>query len=209
MSIFFFRFIKVARCGILSPFLIVGLLTMIPANFQLIYSQEQIAQSIARLGKEIQKWAKEIWDDSHTDIVTVPVLRGGIFFFADLVRAVDYSIEISPVKTWGYVNAVNAEKLDKVKIDMSGVPAKGRRVLLIDDICDSGRTLASLKEEFLAAGALEVRSAVLIKRETEEQTFDPEYVAFNYEGPEWFVGYGMEDSERWRNLRSVYIIQQQ
>ena len=182
---------------------------MLPANFQLIYPEDQIRASVQRIGAGISDWASKIWNDSHTDIVAVPVLRGGIFFFADLVRSVRFSIEISPVKTWGYVTAVNAAKLDKVKVDMSGVPARGRRVLLVDDICDSGHTLAALKENFLEAGAIEVRSAVLIQRTSANETFRPDWIGFTYDGPEWFVGYGMEDSERWRNLPAVYIIKQQ
>lgn len=180
----------------------------IPKNFQLCYSPEEIDKGVKRLGSEISKWAEKVWEDSHTDVVAVPILRGGIFFFADLVRAISCSVEIAPVKAWGYATGENAKLLDKVQVDVGSIPARGRRILLIDDICDSGRTLAKLKEELMTAGALEVRSAVLIKRELEEQTFDPDWIAFSYPGPEWFVGYGMEDSERWRNLAGVYIIKQ-
>ena len=180
----------------------------IPKNFQLCYSSTQISKTVNQLGADISKWTEKIWEDSHSDIVAVPILRGGIFFFADLVRAVQGSVEIAPVKAWGYVEGENAKLNDHVQVDVGSIPAKGRRVLLVDDICDSGRTLYALKEKLLGAGALEVRSAVLIKRETEENKFAPDWVGFVYSGPEWFVGYGMEDSERWRNLNSVYLIKQ-
>jgi len=180
----------------------------IPKNFQLCYTPEDISKAVSKLGGEISKWSKEIWDDSHTDVVAVPILRGGIFFFADLVRAIEGSVEIAPVKAWGYVTGQIQQALDKVTVDVSSIPANGRRILLVDDICDSGRTLAELTSKLKEAGALEVRSAVLIKRELEEETFSPDWVGFPYPGPEWFVGYGMEDSERWRNLPAVYIIKQ-
>ena len=180
----------------------------IPKNFQVIYSTTDIAKAVTRLGAEISTWAEKVWDDSHTDIVAVPVLRGGIFFFADLVRSVKCSLEIAPAKAWGYVNTVNAQMLEEVRVDISTVPANGRRVLLIDDICDSGRTMEALRKDFLSAGALEVRSAVLIRRKVAGNEFNPDWVGFHYDGPEWFVGYGMEDSERWRNLPAVYIIKQ-
>ncbi|RMD84184.1 MAG: hypothetical protein D6808_07415 [Candidatus Dadabacteria bacterium] len=180
----------------------------IPKNFKLCFSSEEISDAVRRLGEEISKWASQIWEDSHTDIVAVPVLRGGIFFFADLVRSIESSVEIAPAKAWAYVEFERFKQREKVKVDISNVPAKGRRVLLVDDICDSGRTLKALKEEFLNAGALEVRAAVLIKRIVEDGAFEPDWIGFEYKGAEWFVGYGMEDSERWRNLPSVYIIQQ-
>ncbi|MCB0339143.1 MAG: hypothetical protein KDD53_06045 [Bdellovibrionales bacterium] len=181
---------------------------MVPGHFQITFTEADIARQIKRVGSEISVWAKKIWDDSHTDVVAVPVLRGGIFFFSDLVRSVTTSVEIAPVKTWGYVEGENEQKLAKVKVESSMVPAKGRRILLIDDICDSGRTLEALSEHFIEAGALEVRSCVLIKRVIEEETFNPTWVCFEYNGPEWFVGYGMEDSGRWRNLPAVYTIRQ-
>ena len=179
---------------------------MIPKNFQLVYSQAQIAGQVARLGAEISKWAEKVWSDEEQEILTVPVLGGGIFFFADLVRSIGTSLEILPLKTWGYVGETN-QALDEVKADIGEVKAKGRRVLLVDDICDSGRTLASLKRQFLAAGAAEVRSAVLLKRIMDKETFDPDWIGFEHKGKEWFVGYGMDDRGHWRNLPSVFIIQ--
>lgn len=181
---------------------------MIPANFKLLYSEQQIAESVARMGADISVWADEVWRRSHTDIITIPVLRGGIFFFADLVRKINHSVEIAPVRTWAYTNTENGVQRPEVKVSLDDVPAQGRSVLLIDDICDSGRTLAVLKQALLDAGALEVRSAVLIKRVLDQKTFEPDWVGFSYTGHEWFVGYGMEDCERWRNLPSSYIIQQ-
>ncbi len=180
----------------------------IPKNFQICYPHEMIQKRVQELGVEISDWSTKIWQDSHTDVVAVPILRGGLFFFADLVRAITTSIEIAPVKAWAYASGENNKQLDKVAVDVSVIPAKGRRVLLVDDICDTGRTLEELHKQLLAAGALEVRSAVLIKRQQPHPTFAPNWAAFNYSGPEWFVGYGMDDSERWRNLSGVYIIKQ-
>lgn len=177
---------------------------MVPKNFKLIYSQSQIAERVAVLGKEISAWADAIQKQYGEEILAVPVLGGGVFFFADLVRAVDYSLEMAPVKAWAY--AANVEQLSEVKVDMRNVPAKGRSVLLIDDICDSGKTLATLKEIFEGAGAREVKSAALVRRILPKPTFKPEWVGFEYTGAEWFVGYGMDDQGKWRNLPSVHII---
>ena len=139
----------------------------------------------------------------------IPVLRGGIFFYADLVRQIQRSIDCAPVRTWGYEVDQTQVMRDSLSVSLEGVESRGRSVLLIDDICDSGRTLDALTEAFKRQGAAEVKSAVLIKRVMEEETFDPEYVGFHFEGPEWFVGYGMEDKERFRNLDSIYTIEKE
>ena len=94
-------------------------------------------------------------------------------------------------------------------IHLDGTNPQGRSVILMDDVCDSGKTLAALKSRLLEVGAVEVRSAVLIKRVLEQPTFEPDYVGFRYSGKEWFVGYGMDDRSRWRNLGSIFVVDQE
>lgn len=181
---------------------------MLPANFKLQYTREDIDAAVRRLGQDITAWAHSVWEESHTDLVVIPVLRGGIFFFADLVRHIDASVEIAPVRTWVYDPRDNNSQHSEVRVSMEDVHVRGRSVLLVDDICDSGKTLKILTKAFSNAGALNVRSAVLVKRLMDKTTFDPDWTAFEYPGLEWMVGYGMDDCNRWRNLPSIYIIQQ-
>ncbi len=178
-----------------------------PSNFTKLYSRQQISEAVSRMGREISVWADQVWDSSHTDLLAVPVLRGGIFIFADLVRSITRSVEITSAQSWAYQVGENEVQRDNISVNLSQVPAKGRHVLVIDDICDSGRTLKTLSQSLTSMGAIEVRSAVLIKRAIDKEIIKPNWVGFEYPGHEWFVGYGMEDSERWRNLPEVYIIQ--
>ena len=181
----------------------------IPLSYRQLYSPAQIDDALKKMGADITQWADKVWRESHTDILAIPVLRGGMFIFTDLVRRISCSVEIAHAQTWAYQIGERAVQTPEVKVNIEMVPAKGRTVLLVDDICDSGRTLKTLKESLLKAGALDVRSAVLIKRVVEPEIFTPEWCGFVYEGKEWFVGYGMEDAERWRNLPGVYIIQKE
>lgn len=182
---------------------------MIKDNYNLQYSPEKIKDQVERLGNEISVWAKSAYEATGQDVIGVPVLRGGIFFFSDVVRNITESIEIGPVRSWGYVKSENNVQENKVEINLFDLDVKGRCVLLIDDICDSGETLKALTKALLAEGARDVRSAVLIKRELEGvKTFDPNYVGFYYHGEEWFVGYGMEDKNRSSNLPGIYTIHQ-
>jgi hypoxanthine phosphoribosyltransferase len=178
----------------------------IPAHFSVLFSEREIASRIRALGTEISSWCEGVWKDSHTDVLAVPVLRGGIFFFSDLVRQVNCSIEVAPIRTEAYESGANGKQKNEVAIWAERLAVKGRVVLLVDDVCDSGRTLEALEKALLERGAREVRTAVLIRRLLETPTFVPCWVGFQYEGPEWFVGYGMDDNERWRNLPGVYVI---
>lgn len=183
-----------------------GFQRRVPANFSCVYSQDDIAERIGELGREISDWCESVWLDSHTDVLVLPVLRGGIFFFADLVRCITTSIELAPVRARGYELGENGIQSEEVTVDVAGLAVKGRVVLVVDDVCDSGRTLEALEAKLLEIGAREVRTAVLVRRLLDTPSFVPCWVGFQYSGSEWLVGYGMDDNERWRNLPGVFVI---
>jgi len=178
----------------------------IPANFKPQFSPEEIAKRVQEVGAEIDAWCASVWTDSRTDVVAIPVLRGGIFFFADLLRQINSSIEIAPVRAEAYDPATNSAKEGNVQVYVDTLPVKGRVVLVVDDVCDSGRTLEELERALLARGAREVRTVVMVRRLLPRPTFVPCWVGFEYQGDEWFVGYGMDDNEHWRNLPGIYTI---
>jgi hypoxanthine phosphoribosyltransferase len=178
----------------------------IPDRYKPLYSADEIEAQVERIGREVTNWAREVREQTGQDILGIPVLRGGIFFFSDLVRKVDCSIRIAPVKTWGYDSSANQLLSGGVKVNLVDIAARDRHVLLIDDICDTGRTLRAVGDTLMSAGACGVRSAVLIKRVLTDETFEPNYVGFRYNGPEWLVGYGMDDAEQWRNLSGIYVV---
>jgi hypoxanthine phosphoribosyltransferase len=179
---------------------------MLPHDFKLQYSEQAIAAALTKMGGEISGWAGKVFETSGQDILTIPVLRGGLFVFSDLVRSINCSVEIAPARAWAYEVGQAGVQKENVGLNLDGVPAMGRSILIIDDICDSGRTLKTLTAALLKAGAREVRSAVLIKREIGTETFEPDWVGFKYTGSEWFVGYGMDLGERFRNLPSIHVV---
>lgn len=180
---------------------------MIPAHFKIVFDPSAIADAIARLSPDITSWANQVRAQYSQDIVVLPVLRGGLFFAADLVRALGVSVEVEPIWTKAYSSSTNSQQLRDVSVDLGTLNLSSKSVLIVDEICDTGRTLEKLSQRLIQAGATQVKSAVLIKRLMEHQTFQPDWVAFEYKGPEWFVGYGLEDSGRFRNLPAVYKIQ--
>ena len=177
----------------------------IPPHFRPIYSHTQIAERAAAIGREITPWVRSVYESTGHDVLAIAVLRGGMFFFTDIVRHIDVSVEVAPIQSWAY--AQNEVMRSKVEFDIKDVSPKGRSILLVDDICDSGKTLAALSAGFRELGAEEIRSAVLIQRMIPDPPYQPDYIGFQYTGDEWFVGYGMDDNERWKNLPDIYIIE--
>ncbi len=179
----------------------------IPSHYRLEFSEEMIRGRVASLGSEISKWAVE--GDSLSQILCVCVLRGGVLFFSDLVKAVDTSVELAFCRTWSYTVENHKIEDGSIRVSVETVAAQGRRVLIIDDICDTGSTLKKLSNVFLELGATEVKSAVLVHRSVEGSVFTPDWSCFKYSGDEWFVGYGMEDGNKYCNLPAVYSIHEE
>ena len=179
---------------------------IIPHNFKLQYSTAEIQEVNAKMGQRITEWAAKSKETDDEQVIVVPILRGAIFFFADLVRYVDQSVTIAPIRCWAY-HAENNQSRDEIEIDLQGLEVEGRRILLVDDICDSGQTLKKVSEKLANSGATEVKSAVLIRRKLDKIFFDPNYIGFEYTGHEWFVGYGMNFNNGYRNLSDIYTVE--
>lgn len=175
-----------------------------PSSYELVFSAEAIAARVHELGQEIAHWWRSKRSSLTDDLVALPVLRGGVFFFADLVRALPVSVDVAPIQAQAYERLQNGVQTPTIRVDYEGINLRGRSVLVVDDICDSGRTLEQLERLLLERGAREVRTAVLVRRLLSTPTFVPCWVGLEYRGDDWLIGYGMDDGERWRNLSGVY-----
>lgn len=176
-----------------------------PPHFRLCYSAEHIARSIAIVATKISDWQRDLDATKAPSLIAMPVLRGGLYFFADLSRALAKPVEMQLCQSVGYI-LHSTNQSENVELQFPRSAIHGRSILLVDDICDSGRTLKKLEEELYKAGAKEVRAAVLIRRVVQPVIYEPHYVCFDHPGEEWFVGYGMEENELWRNLPGVYTV---
>ena len=181
----------------------------VPDHFKLQYDRPMIDARVAQLAHEISPWARACANQSGNDVVVIPVLRGAMFFFADLVRELSCSVEIAPAQSWRYDPLKNLPATAEPTIDIRAIPTVGRHLLIVDDICDSGVTLRALTHLLKESGAAEVRSAVLIRRQVKDPAFRPDWCCFEFAGEDWFVGYGMDDGGKYRNVPSVYVMQPQ
>jgi len=174
----------------------------LPDHYRIAFSEELIQQRVKEIGEEIGDWAAS----GTGQLLAVCVLRGGAPFFQDLIRRVPLSVEPTYCRTWSYSSESNEQSAGGVRVSVDSVLAEGRRILVVDDICDTGATLLKLQNVFSDLGATEIKSAVLIHRKVESSVFTPNWSAFQYQGADWFVGYGMEDKNQFANLPAVYTI---
>lgn len=161
-----------------------------------LLGEEQIRGGVQRLAREIGEYY------ARRPLTAIAVLTGSLVLVADLIRHLDLPLRLGVIQARSYRGP--ATRGGPLSIDDSMLPdIKGRDVLLVDDIFDTGRTLAALVGQIAALEPRSVRSAVLLlKRGRQEVTMRPDHVAF--EIPDVFVvGYGLDYQDAYRHLPYV------
>ena len=169
---------------------------------RVLYSAEEIARRNQELATEIKGAAPE-------RLLVVAVLKGSFIFAADLIRALHGAglapeVEFTSLSSYreGTVSSGTVTVLHDVESDV-----RGRDVLLIDDILESGRTLAYAKDLFAARGAKRVLTCVLLEKPGKRAVeLDADFVGFRC--PDYFVvGYGMDVAHAFRQLPFVGVVE--
>ena len=157
----------------------------------------------------LKEVAKKIGDDyKGKDVLFICVLRGAFMFFADLVREiseydVNAQVDFIAVSSYGE-GTVSTGEVKFIK-DCS-TPIAGKNVIIVEDIVDSGRTLAWLVEELKRRGAQSVEVFALLEKPSRREV-DVQVKYKGYEVPDEFVvGFGLDYDERFRNLDSIAVL---
>lgn len=169
-------------------------------QIEILYS----ASAIARRNLEL---AKEVAARDYRDLLVVSILKGSFIFAADLIRAM-HDAGISPEVEFIMISSYGAGTVSgdvKVLRDIDN-DVKGRDILLIDDILESGKTLKFTRDLMLSRGANSVSIAVLLdKRSRRQASLEADFVGF--ECPDYFVvGYGMDVAHAFRELPFVGVV---
>lgn len=167
----------------------------LPAHLDPLYSNEQIDAKLSELAATLDSWAIEAEAQTGRLMLAVCILRGGVFFFSDVLLRMNRHVEPGFCRAWSYAKTANEKPEDNIEIDWQKLSVAGRDVVLFDNICDSGRTLATAQTWALANGAHRVRSVVMAFRERADSQHTPTFSGFSYPGREWLVGYGLRDRE--------------
>jgi hypoxanthine phosphoribosyltransferase len=163
---------------------------------ELVVSEDELASRIADLGKTITA------DYAGRPPLLVGVLKGAFMFMADLARSIDLPVEFDFMAVASYGSATRTSGVVRIVKDLD-LDLTDRHVLVVEDIVDSGLTLAYLRRNLLVRGpaSLEV-CALLVKEGRVKGEVDLRYVGFEIP-PTFVVGYGLDAGERYRNLPFV------
>ena len=137
--------------------------------------------------------------------LVVGILKGSIIFYSDFIRHLTCPVELDFMAVSSYGSgAVSSGKLN-IKKDLDR-DVKGRDVIIVEDIIDSGFTLANLKVLLLERGAASVKIVTLLnKAERREYDIAPDYNCFDIEN-EFVIGYGLDYNEMYRSLPYIGIL---
>jgi hypoxanthine phosphoribosyltransferase len=162
------------------------------------------------IAKRVHTLAEEIAAVMHQNVMVVALLKGSFVFTADLIRALHHAgmhPEIDFLGLRSYHNETVSSKKVSITQDLSDEVA-GRHVLIVDDILESGRTLAYARNLILARGALSVRIGVLLEKPGKRAvSLEADFVGFST--PDQFVvGYGLDYANRYRELPYIGVLKQ-
>ena len=161
-------------------------------NISVMITEEEIQKRVAEMGAEITKRFE------GEAVYLVCILKGSIFFTTELAKNIPLPMEMDfmTVSSYGAARETSGKVTWKTPVPY----CEDKRVLVLDDVLDSGITLANVKAELMKLGAAEVATAVMVdKPEGRRVPFEADYVGLV--SPNLFlVGYGMDADEVYRNL---------
>jgi hypoxanthine phosphoribosyltransferase len=167
---------------------------------RVLYKEDEIAERLDELAARITQ------DYEGKDLTVIALLNGSLIFMADLLRRIPLPLELDCLRVKSYHGGTTTT--GQVEFDRSALPVlHDRHVLLLDDILDSGHTLAAIIEAIqTTATPLSLRSCVLLrKKKKRDRPIEADYVGFDIED-EFVVGYGLDYQERYRNLPLIGVL---
>ena len=164
-------------------------------DIKVLITEQEIASRTRELAEQIQK------DYNNEEIVIVCILKGATFFAVELAKRIDSDTIIDFMKVSSYEGTESTGKIN-FTLDISE-DITGKNVLIVEDIVDTGRTLAYVKKYLESKNPKSVKICTMLnKKERRVIELNPEYVAFDI--PDKFViGYGLDYDEKYRTLPYV------
>ena len=164
---------------------------------KILFTREQLDERIKQLGEQLTR------DYKGKDPLFLCVLRGAVVFFSDLIREVACPLTIDFIRTESYVGT---ESSGKVEVDLMKVgDISGRDVVIVEDICDSGRSLAEVNKVLGAMEPKSLKTVVLLDKPSRRVVeFDPDYTGFVIDDL-FVIGSGFDCDSRFRNLPYIGI----
>ena len=164
-----------------------------------LYTEKQIHDKIAELAARIDA------DYAGETLLLVGVLKGAVMVMADLARAITLPIEMDWMAVSSYGSGTQSSGVVRILKDLD-TDLTGRKVLIVEDIIDSGLTLSWLRANLESRGAASVEICALLRKpKAAKVDVDVRYAGFEI-GNEFVIGYGLDYGEKYRNLRGIGVL---
>ncbi|MCK4535523.1 MAG: hypoxanthine phosphoribosyltransferase [Desulfuromonadales bacterium] len=167
---------------------------------RILYSRKEIAARIAEMARQIDR------DYQGRELLMVGVLKGSFLFIADLIREVQTPAIVDFMRIASYGSETQSSGIIEFRKDLE-LSIKGRDVLIVEDIVDSGQTLKALCARLLQREPASLRVCTLVDKKAARITdIHVDYVGFPLDDG-FIVGYGLDWDERYRNLADIFLVE--
>lgn len=168
---------------------------------KLILGEEQINSKVA----EAAVWLDNKFKDAVIPPLAISVLKGSVFFFCDVVRAMQTPVHLDFIRVSSYGNSTASSGMPQIIMDLSA-SVQNRDVILIEDIVDSGYTLERMKNLILGRGAKSFTVVTLLDKPSRRKLpVKADFTCVEVDD-EFVVGYGLDYAEQYRNLPCVGVL---
>ena len=172
--------------------------TILDKNFEVMISRKQIENRVKEIASQLNAEYK------NKNPVFIGVLNGAFLFMADLFRNIETPCEVSFIRVSSYSGTTSTGTMKQV-VGLSG-NLKGRHIILIEDIVDTGATLTFLMKELSQHQPASVKLVTLLfKPAALQKPVKVDYCGFEID-PEFVVGYGLDYDGYGRNLQDIYVL---
>lgn len=186
---------------------------MFPEIERVLYTRQQIADRVKTLAMEIVRDLQiDLAKDGQTpldedNVIIVPIMTGAMIFVADLVRELPMKLSLGLVAVSSYPGESVRSKGAHLESELPDNLA-GKHIIVLDDILDSGQTLALVKEMILKQNPASLRMGVMLDKKT-SRTVDVQVDYVGFEIPDEFVvGYGLDYNGYYRNYPEIAVLDQ-
>jgi len=164
-----------------------------------LFTREEIQRKIQELGSRISS------DYADKDLLVIGVLKGAIFFMSDLLRALKISVRMDFIHCTSSASKSKGTNPVQMICDIKE-DIRGKHVLLVEDIVDSGITLQYLRQMLLERGPASLKVCVLLDKPDRRQVqIEADYPGFRIPN-KYVVGYGLDYKDRYRNLPYIAVL---
>ena len=169
---------------------------------KILISEEELDTVVARIAAEIDR----DYSGSDKRLVLLCILKGSIVFMGDLMKKINVPVEIDCMRVSSYGNGTTSGGSVNIILDVMRSDINTCDFLIVEDIIDSGRTLAYLTGYLMNKGARSVKTCTLLDKPSRRAVdFTPDYIGIEIPD-EFVVGYGLDYAERYRELPFVGIL---